>query len=242
MNDVYRVQLHFKERIVGGIPAVNVDEDAPQEIQEEQTKKAKTVLDAFLRKRLADRMNEEEIAELVDQTYDEAYSDFEAQATSTFKSDENGLLIEGRQCKAMIKEVGSRLGFGKAIKGTRPSLRGDIHEACHVDEDTIYLWEQNGDPGEGADITLKHVTEPHGHETRPIHVWGPQGPQSAIKRSAYVTRGYIEFHVRILKSVTFNEEHLMEILTHGGDLGLGAERSQGFGKYEVIGFEQVEAG
>ena len=248
MNNVFRVTLQFRNRVVGGVPAVNVDPEASEEIQDEQAAKAKSILEVHLTRKLADTMTPEEIAAVVEQTYDEAYKDHEAQATSTFKVDENGLLLEGRQCKALIKEAGKRLGLGKAIKGSRPSLRQDIHEACHVDEDVIYLWEPAYNPvtewidDDGDSMPLEHVTEPHGYETRPIHVWGPAGPQSAIKRSAYVTQAFIQFHVRILECVSFNRHNLRDILCFGGDLGLGAERSQGFGKYDVVGFDDVEGG
>lgn len=241
MNELFLVTLQFRNRVVGGVPAVNVDPEAPPEVQEEQVDKAKTVLEVHLRKKLADTMTEDEIEAVVEQTYDEAYKDHEAQATSTFKDDEAaGLYIEGRQVKAMIKEAAKRLGLGKPVKGQRPSLRQDIHEACHVDEDVIYLWKE--DDLKTMPQHLHHVTQPDGYETRPIRVWGPQGPQSAIKRSAYVTQAYIQFHVRILSCVYFNRHLLRDVLCFGGDLGLGAERSQGFGKYDVVGFDDIEGG
>jgi hypothetical protein len=236
MNDKFKVRIRFKSRVIGGIPQSSTGDE----------EKTRNLMEIWLRKRLGDKLTEEQLAVEVEKTFEEAAGDAEEEVTQTFKGDDNGLYIEGRQVKALFREAASRLGFNKAVKGQRPSLRQDIHEGLHVDEDRIYLLNgviapmaEVGSEEPSTTVHGSHVAEPHGHETRPIHVMGPQGPRSAIKRSAYVENAECEFTVRVLNMIVLEEDHLRKMLAFGQDLGLGADRSQGNGKFEVIGFEAV---
>lgn len=220
LNDRWSVSLQFLNRIIGGIPAVGLEGADPE--------KDRSILQLWLQQRLGDKVTEEELAAEVEKTMQEAYASEEPKSTTTFKTNETGLYIEGRQVKAMLKEAGGRLGLGKAVRGSRPSLKQDLHEGLHVDEDLIHLT-RDGQP----------VTEPDGYDVRPIHVMGPQGPRTSIKRSAYVERPTIIFTVRILNMVVLKEDHLKDTLAFAQDLGLGADRSQGNGKFAVVGFERI---
>ena len=238
LNNLFHVAIQFKDRVVGGIPAVNVSDDDETPEGEKKRQKTRDLMDAWLNKNLADKLSEEEIAAIAEKTFDEAYQDAEAQASTTFKADDIGLYLEGRQVKALLKEAGSRMGYGKAVaKGdaknpnpnARPSLKQDLHEALHVDEDTCYLFR------DGA-----VVTQPDGYDVRPIHVITAQGPRTSIKKSAFVTGAQLHFTVRILKSCGVDEGVLVSILAFGQDLGLGADRSQGNGKFEVVEFDRLQ--
>lgn len=224
LNDKWRVTLRFNARLVGGIPAVNLSNG------EEGVQKSRDLLTVWLRKAFADKMTEEEIEALAEQTFDQAYKDGEEESSTTFKADEAGLYIEGRQVKAMMKEAGGRLGMSRAVKGERKSLGPDLHEALHVDEDAIHL-RRDGRP----------IAEPDGCEAKPIHVMTAKGPRTSIKRTAYVEKPEVTFTVRILNMVALKEDDLQRILAFGQDLGLGADRSQGHGKFTVIGFERIGA-
>lgn len=219
LNSKWTVTLQFAARVIGGIPAVGLDGADPD--------KERNILSIWLKQRLPEA-TEAELAAEVEKTFAEAFKDAEEQSSTTFKADAEGLYIEGRQVKAMLKEAGSRLGLGKAVAGKRPSLKQDLHEALHVDEDVIRLM-RDGAP----------VTQPDGYEVRPIHVMGPQGPRTSIKRCAYVDHAQVTFTVRVLNVVTLSEEHLLDILAFAQDLGLGADRSQGNGKFAVVGFERI---
>lgn len=217
LNNKYRVTIRTTHRLIGGIPAVNVGDD-----------KSRNIMESWLRKSLGDKLTEEELAELTDKSFDEAASEAEEESSTTFKSNDNGIYIEGRQVKAMLKEAASRLGYGKAVKGSRPSLRQDLHEALHVDENAIPIMRDG-----------QYVTEPDGYEARSIHVMTAQGPRTSIKKTAHVNNAELSFTVRILNMVALKEEHLINILAFGQDLGIGADRSQGNGKFEVIDFEHI---
>ena len=225
-NTRYVVSLQLLDRLVGGVPAVGISDDDTSPEAEKRREKARDIMSAWLNKNLADKMSEEQIAELADRTFDEAFADAEAQATTTFKHDDRGLYIEGRQIKAMFKEAGSRLGFGKAVKGGRPSLKQDLHEALHVDEQIVYL-KRDG----------QHITEPDGYEARPITVMTAQGPRNAIKKITFVERCTVTFNLRFLTSSGLTEQIVIQILAFAQDLGLGADRSQSAGKFEVVSFD-----
>jgi len=222
LNDKWIVTLSLNARLIGGIPAVNLHNG------EAGAEKSRDIMAVWLRKALADKMSEEEIEALAAKTFDEAYKEGEEESSTTFKTDETGLYIEGRQVKAMLKEAGGRLGLGKSVKGERPSLKQDLHEALHVDEDAIHLM-RDGQP----------LTVPDGCDARPIHVMTALGPRTSIKRTDYVEQPVITFTVRVLQNVGVKEEHLMQILAFGQDLGLGADRSQGHGKFTVTAFERI---
>lgn len=228
------VGIRFCADVHGGIPAVNLSDvdlqvaaDDPTSDQAQTVAKRKDLMAVWLRTKLADKMTEDEIAELAEKTFDEAFNEASEAKSCTFKSTDEGVLyLEGRQVKALIKEAGSRMGFGKAVKGQRPSLKQDLHEAVHVDEDVLLLTRDG-----------EQITSPDGVETRPIHVMGPQGPRTAIKSVDYVTRAEIRFTCRVLKHCGVTVDVLKQILAFAQDLGLGADRSQGAGKFEVIEFE-----
>jgi hypothetical protein len=224
MNQLYSVTLRFVNRCIGGIPAVNIDADDDSPAADKAETKTKDLMSSWLSKNLADKLSPEEITALADRTFDEAYRDAEEQASTTFKADDTGLYLEGRQLKAMLKEAGSRIGMGKL------KLKSALHEALHVDEDVVYLTR-------GGAVLI----EPDGYETRPIHVMTAQGPRTSIKKTAYVTQAEVTFTVRVLRDCGVTEKHLVDILAFAQDLGLGADRSQGNGKFEVVAFAPVGA-
>jgi hypothetical protein len=212
LNNIFGVGLAFNARVVGGIPASD------------------ETIKAWLQAKLGELRTDEEIAAEADMTFAEVYKSEEEARSTTFKTDAEGrLVLEGRCVKAMLKEAGQRLGLGKPVKGGRPSLKQDLHEALHVDEDMI--------PLRLADGTW--AMAPTGYDERPIHVMGPKGPRTSIKRTAYVEGASIGWTCRILKCVHLKEANLKEILAFGQDLGLGADRSQGHGKFTVTDFEAL---
>ena len=84
----------------------------------------------------------------------------------------------------------------------------------------------------------------YGVEQRFIHVMTARGERNAIKFLDYVVDPYIEFTL-MLKNVnarplhTITLEHIETMLEYGTTHGLGAERSQGWGRYEVTGITEI---
>lgn len=147
-----------------------------------------------------------------------------------YRDEEKGIYIEARQLKAMIKQCASVLGITKAKRGSKQIL----HEGADVKAldggDRIWLGKQQAD----------------GYEEGPVHVMTPQGPRTALKRVDYVANVEIEFLVWVLGTAPQADHHigepeLIEVLTFAQENGLGADRSQGQGKFDVVEFEQVSS-
>lgn len=146
-----------------------------------------------------------------------------------FKRDENGLYIEGRCLKAAIKEMAmvaanagkiSSKGWGSPDNANyRKGLKGWIPEHVFVLDDRLYLG----------------VNEATGIVQRFVH--SSRGP--AIQYEEYVEKASIEFTVATDHKFT-DEQWAMLWLT-GEQQGLGASRSQGYGRYAVVEWEQVTA-
>ena len=142
-----------------------------------------------------------------------------------FKRDEDGLYIEGRQLKAAIKEAASVAvaagklngkGWGKTNKG----LLGFIAEHVVVIDDRLHL---------GAD-------EASGINQRFVHTWRGTG----IQYEEYVEDATINFTVAT--DYEFSEKDWAMIWLTGEQQGIGASRSQGFGRYQITRWEQSESG
>lgn len=140
-----------------------------------------------------------------------------------FKRDDRGLYIEGRQIKAALKEAASVAANAGKIKGgrvwgeTKKGLKGWFPEHVFVVEEKIYLG----------------VTEATGISQR--FVQGRFG--SAIQYEEYVDEAKLEFTVTT--DHKFTDEQWAMIWLTGEQQGVGACRSVGYGRYEVIRWEEI---
>jgi hypothetical protein len=173
--------------------------------------------DDLLREMVAETMAERGV------TADEAAKIVDAQKhLNGFKRDENGLFIEGRQLKAALKEAASvavaagkleMRGWGKTNKG----LLSFLAEHVHVIEDKLHLG----------------VTEASGITQRFVHTFRGTG----IQYEEYVTDAKIAFTVET--DYKFTDEQWAHIWLTGERQGIGASRSQGFGKYTVTSWDKA---
>ena len=83
------------------------------------------------------------------------------------------------------------------------------------------------------------MLEPDGIQQRFIQVMTRQGPRSTIKYIDYVNDPELNFVVQVLDDGVITREHLELAFEYGGIHGMGAERSQGWGKYSLVSLEQV---
>lgn len=148
-----------------------------------------------------------------------------------FKRDPgHGLYIEGRQLKASLKEaVSVAANAGKITTkawGTPDNasylkgIKGWFPEHVFVLEDRLYL---------GAD-------EPTGVMQRFVHTHRGTG----IQYEEYVTDAKVSFTVAT--DHKFTDEQWAMIWLTGEQQGIGASRSQGYGRYEVTSWEPVKNG
>lgn len=191
------------------------------------------VAEAWLRTKLAD--NDDLIREAVAKTMvergipaDEAVKEVDSfKHLNGFKRDpDHGLYIEGRQLKAAIKEAASvagsagKLPTGKVWGATNKGLLGFVAEHIFVVEDRLYLG----------------VSEPSGIMQRFVHTFRGTG----IQYEEYVEDAKVSFTV--VSDHDFTAEQWAMIWLTGEQQGIGASRSQGFGRYEITSWEPVKSG
>jgi hypothetical protein len=145
-----------------------------------------------------------------------------------FKHDHGGLYIEGRQLKSALKEaVNVAANEGKiTTKGWgnpdnanyKKGIKAWFPEHVFVIEDHLYLG----------------VTEPSGVAQRFVHT--PRG--TGIQYEQYVKGADVDFTIE--SDHAFEDEQWAAIWLTAERLGIGASRSQGYGKFEVVKWDLVE--
>lgn len=226
----YTAQLKFRSRLMGGVPK------NPKIIEGWLRSKAGIEQEEEIRRALLRTLLELGAEVTPDMTFaelEEASEGLAAQRqTNGFKTGENGLYIESRQVKAMLKEsVNTLYPHGSGKWGSRKTVGKDgaekdtggkgaksfFAERVFVDPDHIYLGR----------------SEPDGVELFIGHVMGPKGPQSTLTYHEYVERATIEFEVKVLRD-EIRREHWSDVWAHAQENGLGALRSQGFGRFDLV--------
>jgi hypothetical protein len=138
-----------------------------------------------------------------------------------FKRDDQGLYIEGRQLKAAIKEAA---GVARATDKLKPKwgttnkgVLGFVAEHIMVIEDRLHLG----------------VDEPTGVlQSFPKN---PRTGQTGIQYTEYIETA--EFSFTVISDYDFTDHEWAMLWLTGEQQGVGASRSQGFGRYEVIKWE-----
>jgi hypothetical protein len=138
-----------------------------------------------------------------------------------FKRNEHGLYIEGRQLKAAIKEAAGvaratdklKMKWGTTNKG----VLGFVAEHIMVVEDTLQL----------------NVTEP----SRVLQSFpkNPRTGQTGIQYTEVIDE--TSFDCTIIADYKFSDQEWAMLWLTGEQQGIGASRSQGFGRYEVTRWE-----
>jgi len=143
-------------------------------------------------------------------------SDIKASSWNTFEVDKEGLFIEERNVKAMLREsgmmttVGKRAGFADTIRNgvfTKP-------EKIHLKRD-------------GA-----MIKKPDGHIDRIVLIKGRCKTRGALKRLDFIKQPQIAFELWVA-AITLSDEDVQGLFCLGQEIGLGACRTQGFGKFDA---------
>jgi hypothetical protein len=138
---------------------------------------------------------------------------------ATFKRDDNGLYYEARCIRAHIKDCANQL---QGILGIK-ALKAKVANKVYVEPAKIYLGK----------------SEPDGSEVRIIHAMTMKGPRSSLKTIDYVMDAKLNFTLRVLEDGVIDRDILEAIFEYGGTHGIGQERSQDWGKYELVKLEEV---
>lgn len=226
----YRARLRFRDRVVGGTPSnprlIEGWLRAKMGVTQEQE-----VLNLTMRT-LRELGVSEEIFDTPEQiTFETLAQASEAIAaksnTTMFKREIGGLYIESRIVKAMLKECVATLfpgGTGAGKHRWGPTLKGPKSGAAEwvfVDPDHILLG----------------VSEPTGIDLSIGHITGPQGPRSTLDYYEFVERPEVSFEVMVLED-RVPTESWPQIWRYAQENGLGAKRSQGFGRFDVLGWDR----
>jgi hypothetical protein len=205
---IFHATMHV-DRICGGVPS-----------------DARTA-EGWIRSKLAttDQLIQAQVAEVMAErgvsAEEAAKVAADLRSLNGFKRDDQGLYIEGRQLKAAIKEAASvAAAAGKInMKGwglTKKWILAYIAEHVFVQEDRLHLG----------------VTEPTGVAQRFVHTRFGSG----IQYEEYVDNTNI--HFTIATDHDFTEEQWAMIWLTGGQQGIGATRSQGYGRYTITSWKQ----
>jgi len=142
-----------------------------------------------------------------------------------FKRDDfNGLYIEGRQVKAAIKEAASVAAASGALPlrnwgVTNKYLHSFVAEHIMVPDEIIYLGKSEPDGVAQSFPENKRIG------------------QRGIQMTEYVRDVTISF--RVISDWDFTKRDWAMIWLKGGEEGIGACRSQGFGRYQPVGWETL---
>jgi hypothetical protein len=152
-----------------------------------------------------------------------------------FKRDADGLYIEGRQVKAMLKE-----GLSVAVQGghipekgwglasNKKWLKGFAAEHIIVPEDRIYIYVNGEKPGRADEVRFDFV-----------HASGQHG----FKQSEVIWDAEISFTVETdfnFAGVKNAEEFWQDCWVVAEQQGLGSDRSQGQGRFVVTRWELLK--
>lgn len=230
-NDVdlfatYRATLTFRDKVMGGTPM------DPKIVAAWLRKVLGTDKKEELRQALLRTLLELGMDVNPDMTYEELEAGSEkmvaTKQTNGFKRDAAGVYLESRTIKAAIKECTSILYPFQAenSKGkwgaTNKAARSYVAERVFVNPDHVSLGRLEPD---GVELFIGHTS-------------GPKGPQSNLTYYQYAERATIECEIISAEDgVSLDQwKHIWVLMQENG---LGALRSQGFGRFDLEQFERI---
>jgi hypothetical protein len=171
---------------------------------------------------------DEQSAQLVQQDLDLLVNTQSEKCWIGFFGDEKGIFFPCRCVKACLKQSSTVLGITKQKRGSKQILAEGMEVKSPDGGDRLYFG----------------LKEPSGTWENAIHVNTAQGPRSALRRMDYVSKPKMSFEIWVLKTAAqelrhIGEDDLVNILRHAQENGLGASRSTGEGKFDVIEFQKV---
>lgn len=206
----YRVALKFEGPFAASLPRT------PDEIR------------AMLRHRMPvtappdatpmDELEEQVQSEVLDEDEDEWLPGW-----ATFKRDEGGYpFYEGRCVRGHIKDCAQALAPLMKSRSQKTAFKAKVAQRVFVEEDRLSLMRDG-----------ERIGKLDGTEERFIQVMTRQGARSSIKHVDYIDSPEMYFTLRVLNDGMIGREDLGAILEYGSIHGMGQERSQGWGRYEV---------
>ena len=217
LYDVYDVTIRFREKVCGGKP-----------MNEELLRShiiRKTGHDDELTTKLVEQAME-------GMPPDEGDLDKKVQnSRSRFHSDEHGVYIDTYQMKAMLRQSASMRRLYTKKVGTKQICAEGMEVKGLLHERRLHFGKMR----------------PTGTYEAPLHIMTAAGKIDGIKQVDFLEEEGIElsFQVWILHTDAkekrhVGEEDLVDILTFSQENGVGSNRSQGYGKFDIANFKRVQ--
>lgn len=216
----FGVELEFTTQFAAGIP------------------KDPKVLLSFLEARAPEKKPEDSIpleelaANIAEETFQGTPGEQDA-ITTTFKTDGDNLVYESRGVKSHIKDCAFILSQ-KFID--HRGLKSAVANRIQILPEKIWLYRME----DGKQVFIK---EPSGNEIKPISIFTMQGPRTAVKIVDYVDPGArLAFTIKTLNDNVVTMDLLEKIFSYGGAIkGMGQDRTLGWGRYNLLQLNSVEA-
>ncbi len=215
MYEKYNVEIKFRDKIAGGTP------------------KHPDVIKSWIDVKLKDKLTATEKKKLAKETIQAMSAEEEiSKSWNGFKQDSEGVHIEDRHVKALIREAAYVLeltrGKGSVIK------KQIIQHGLFIKPAHIHLTKSG-----------KTLMKPDGYEEKAIHIMTALGPRDALKRYDYVEKADASFQIWIAKPYSggrarITEKEIRAMFDLGQEIGLGADRSQQMGKFDIIKLEKLK--
>jgi hypothetical protein len=210
----YDAQLTFRDKLLGGVPK------DPKLIEGWLRAKAGLESGQELRRALLRTLSELGLnasGETTSEDLIHASEELVARRLTTgFKRGEQGLYIEARQIKALLKECTNILFAAERWGPTRKGPKSFLAERVFVQPDRVWL---------GTDA-------PDGLEQVVGHLSGPTGPVSTLGYHEYVVRPTLTFSVWVVRDL-ISASQWADVWVLAQEIGLGAVRSQGHGRFQL---------
>ena len=232
----YEVQLSFENKIMGGVPKnpkmIEGWLRSKMKISETQELMAFT-MKAMEEQGLEVPISQEQMYKLPEEDLFSLMEDMTEQyaalkSTNGFKRDEDlGVYIEDRQIKAGIKESVNILFAGERWGKTRKGPKNFTAERVFV---------------RGASDTHERIylerMEPDGIEPQVGHVEDKAGKRSTLTYYEFCNKPVISFEMEVVRD-EIAEREWGQIMYHMQRNGIGALRSQSYGRFDTTRFERV---
>jgi hypothetical protein len=157
----------------------------------------------------------------VDAETETVTEDLETRGWTSFHQDDEGVFLYDYVVKGFIKNAANVLKDQLAIKNLRSKLT-----------DNIFVFPRRLHLGKEM---------PDGLLERPLRGMTAQGPRVSLARSSTVNAGTeISFEIRMIphKEKEINWQLIRDLLEYGQYSGLGQFRNGGYGRFEVVSFEE----
>jgi hypothetical protein len=216
----YQCEITMRGKLLGGIPK------SPEIIEGWLRSRAGIDKDEEIRQAMLRTLVELGAEVTPEMTYEqlaEASKSLAAiKSTNGFKKNSQGLYLEDRQIKAALKEAVNILYAGERWGKTKKGPRNFTAERVFVSPSEISLGKQ----------------EPDGIELMLVHAQTPRGPMSSLSYHEFVERAVLSFDVQVVHD-EIEAENWPEIWLLCQENGIGACRSQSYGRFNVTKWESI---